>query len=127
VGPSQGAASLSELVAHGISEPVARGMSEPVARGMSEPVARGIGQLNQAAIHAVDSSTLTISTSGPNNAPAMLILGRGGASPLGASRAGLGFSSATLPAICPLPGGSAGPLGASCAGLGSASLPAVCP
>jgi hypothetical protein len=47
-------------------------MSEPVARGMSEPVARGIGQLNQAAIHAVDSWTLTSSTSGPNYAPAMV-------------------------------------------------------
>jgi hypothetical protein len=66
VGPSQGAASLSELVA--------RGISEPVARGMSEPVARGIRQLNQAAIHAAGSWTLTSSTSGPNNAPAMVTL-----------------------------------------------------
>jgi hypothetical protein len=49
-------------------------MSEPVARGMSEPVARGFGQLNQAAIHAAGSRTPKSSTSGPNNAPAMVPL-----------------------------------------------------
>jgi hypothetical protein len=74
VGPSQGAASLSELVARGISEHVTCGMSDPVARGTSEPVARGIGQFNQAAIHAAGSWTLTSSTSGPNNAAAMVHL-----------------------------------------------------